>query len=189
MATWQVMRCTSGQEAATAARMARLGYPGGWWPTREAKAHSGAKQRALKAAKKRGAFVPPEKKMVPFIPGYVFVPHTLDIDRARSPSGAKVWMAVLVVNGYAVSIPDDEMCQMRDIPQRLRARLDEIEAQMRHEREAKRPSIGQSAIVVAGVFEGQKGKVQKVDGGKVTLDVGGVLGFIKAPLDMVERVA
>lgn len=191
MSHWQVIRCTSGSEIAALARLARLGYSGGWFPQKQVNALSGAKKRVLRQAKRRGAVSQPKpaKKQVPWIPGYVFVPCEVEIERVRSHPESKLWMAALVVNGSTVSISDDDMCSMREIPDRLKARLEEFEAQIRAEREARRPVVGGKAVVVDGAFAGHDGCVKSIEPAGVKIDVGGLIGYITAPLDMVERVA
>jgi transcription antitermination factor NusG len=133
--------------------------------------------------------VPPAKKRVPYIPGYIFVPHKVEIHRVKSHPEARLWMAALVINGKAVTISDDDMCKMRDIPDTLKARLEQIEEQIRKEREAKRPVLGGLATIVDGVMAGQRGTVIGLQRGEVKIDTGGILGHVMAPVEIVERVA
>lgn len=186
MTNWSVVRCTGGAETAAADRLTRLGYSGAWWPTEEKNVYSGAKMRGMR---KKGKHKEARRtRIVPYIPGYLFVPCEINADRVRSDPEARVWMGAFIVNGRAVSIPEEDMCCMRDIPSILRERLADMEAALRAEREAKIPAKGECAIVVGGLLKGQKGPVLEIDPIQVRMDLA-LSGPVNLPVDMVERVA
>ena len=182
--TYSVIRCTSRAETAAAARLERLGYPGAWWPTDEVPALSGAKTRAVQRAGEK-----PPVRIVPVIPGYVFVEGEVDIYRVRSAPDSKLWMAALIVNGQPVTIPDDQMSMMKQIPERLEQHMAEIQAKLEAERAARAPRLGELAVLVDGYMAGRRGIVIGIQGGAVKMEMNDIaLGHFIAPAHMVERV-
>jgi transcription antitermination factor NusG len=191
LSRWSVICCTSGSEIAAIARAARLGFPDGYYPTREVSAISGAQKRGLRAARKRGAQIDqpaPKKRIVAEIAGYIFVPGEVPPHIIRSQPEARLWMRSLVVNAKPVYLTEQDMMQMAQMPQVLRERLDKMEKQALAELEAKRPKVGQDAIVKSGQWEGSRGKVEEVTDTDAMLDMGGLLRKVRVSLDVLEGV-
>lgn len=190
---WHIIRCTSGQEGRAERYLERMGYPHGWHPTEKVRLSESVYQRICQAAKRTGMWVkgkPPKRyKVRPFVHGYVFLPSdTVDIDRIkRNPFGA--WMEVLVINDEPYRLTDAKMADMKQVPERVKALLDDAERKEREAWEAKRPVVGEAAKVLGGAFEGHIASVVSISNGEVTFDGVGPFGQVKVAEKLVERAA
>lgn len=193
MTTWRIIRCTSGQERRAERHLERMGYPHGWHPVEKIRIREAVYQRMVRAAKKLPSWTgkkPERFKIRPFIHGYVFVPaDDIDTHRIKGQHTPQLWMDVVCVDDKPYSLTNADMAAMKQVPERLKQMLDEIERKAREEWEAKRPQVGKTAKIVDGVFQGNDGKVTSVSPGYVEVDIGALIGRVKVPEQMVERVA
>lgn len=191
--SWFIIRCTSGQEGKAERYLERMGYPHAWHPKQKRRLSEAVYQRLLRAAKKLPNWArskPPSRhKVIPYVYGYVFLP-TDDIEphRINGHHSPQVWMEVLCVNGNPYRLRDEDMTRMRDIPDTLKALIDEAERKAYEEWQAKRPVIGGRAKVISGIFEGYEAVVTEIRAGEVVMDLTTV-GPVKLPETTVEKVA
>lgn len=187
--TWYIVKCLSGHEGRAERFLERLGYPHGWHPTEKVRLPEKLYLRALERFSRKGGPKPQRHRISPVVTGYVFVPADCIDWRAIKENPFGEWMEVLTVAGAPYVISDEAMMKMRSIPDRLAEMVKSVEDARRKAWEAKRPIVGQEAMVVDGLFKGKKGPVEEIHGEMVRIDVGGYAGPIDIPQHYVERAA
>lgn len=164
MTAWHIIECTRGRENACALVLARLGYPGAWFPTKTVNAPTRrtARRTNIKAKRVQRAWVL----------GYLFLPADgVDCYRINAPHG-KLWLRVLAPGGVAYRVTDEDMARMRDVPKRI---METIEEAKRQEVEALKAvtTPGRQVRIIVGPLEGSAGEVieARPDGVSVALPV------------------
>lgn len=179
--TWHIIQCPSGKERDTEAILARLGYEDTFYPKRTVDARPRGK--AL-----RGKHQGPNTVQRAWVTGYVFVDAGfIECHRINRTHG-KITLRVLSPGGVPYKVTDEQMARMRDVPQRVKDLIDQVRREERAAWEAKRPMMGQPAIVVDGTFKDKQGEVVHMQGDTVKLDLGMFLGLVTIPAMQVERV-
>lgn len=193
---WYIVRCMSGQEGKAERILERLGYPYGWHPTESVRVSPRIYQRALSAWKvarggKTGskAEMPKKFRVKPLIHGYVLLPAVaIDVIRIKN-NPFSLWLEVLCVGDAPYTIPQKQMAQMRQMPDRLREVFEEAERIAEQARIEALPVIGQEAIVTAGALQGYKGQVAAMEGSRVEIDFGMRIGCVTVDVGSVQRLA
>lgn len=175
-AAWYIVQCPGGQEARAAVVLRRLGYGETFWPTR--------KVRLTGVQIKRNAGK--QFRVVPWVPGYVFT-CTDRLDVFRIHEAKPITLHVLSPGGLPYALTDEDMGKMRDYPERIRAKVEEIAALEAAERAARLPRLGEPAKIVEGPLSGHSGAVVGKRKGEWCVNLGALEAWVRA--EWVEREA
>ena len=130
------------------------------------------------------------------VPGYIFVDwgskdpvRLVDICRMLTEANLSggTFLKVLSPGGTPYAVTDDEMAQMRDMPDRLRKLAEDAEAAEKAAREARRPRVGEPARIMEGVMTGRTVVVTRVSKRAAFFET--ILGEASVLLDPAVRVA
>lgn len=207
---WHIIACTGGQEATAKAVLDALGIVEVWWPTKKRQMSEAAYQRCIRRYNASNPTAqtpkPVRYQIEPWVKGYVFAyadslachiingTHGMarnretDTGRRAKFSHASVHLNVITINGTPYRVPESQMAQMKDIPERAQQIVADAKQAEWAAREAIRPIVGGRAIVHKAPFAGIEAEVVALAMNGVTLDFGGTLGHVTMPIGAVERV-
>lgn len=177
--TWMIVECTSTKERASCMVLERLGYEETFYPKRWVDQRPRGKKARAKSNK-------PNWVERAWVPGYLFLcAESVAVHRINGSHG-KLHMRILSPGGVPYEVSDEDMARMQDVPERVKALIEDAKAAEREAWERVRPQVGKLAKLVAGPFVDQKGMVQYIDGDDLKIAVGGFI--VTARAQDAERV-
>lgn len=162
---WFIVETTSTKEKASCLVLERLGYSETFFPKRWVDGRPKGKKARAKSNK-------PNWVERAWVSGYVFVcAEHIAVHRINGSHG-KLHMRIVSPGGVPYEVSDEDMAQMQDVPQRVKALVEEARQAEIDAWKRVQPQVGKLAKLVAGPFAGHEGIVREIEGDTLQIEVG-----------------